>query len=216
MGTAFSGIDTIKWALKSIGGRAANYKHAFSIESDKHCQSIIRQNVDLAPNRLYGDIRAVKVCALPRVDLYLAGFPCQPFSTAGLRQGKRDAKHRGNLFNYCASYIQKKLPRAFVLENVYALKTSTHKDYFDEIMRTLQKLGGGAYHVTESIMNTLDHGLPHHRRRLYIVGLKRSKLCRDFKFPAPSSVRLPLQSLLDLKDQLCEKVGSSRHVISTL
>jgi DNA (cytosine-5)-methyltransferase 1 len=197
-------METIRFALADIGGEATNYKHAFAIEKDLACQKVILQNTGINACDLHGDIRQVQVDNLRRADLYVAGFPCQPFSKAGKNKGCLDI--RGTLFSECRSFIKKKAPRAFILENVSNLKKSpAHVAYHTTMMKQLRSIGGGKYQVFEQLMNTNEHGLPHCRERLYIVGLKKkyheNDGLPDFSFPPPIPV-VPLRDLLDTQNRM--------------
>ena len=202
VGTAFSGMDTIKWALGDLGKSAKNYKHAFSIEKSAACRCFIKQNVKVPKKKVYADIHDVDESRLPTVDIYVAGFPCQAFSKAGKRQGANDEKGRGRLFDKCLKYLKEKTPRCFMLENVSSLATDKKfEKYFRSIMRRLRTLHDGIYTIHYEVLDTQDHGLPHHRERLYIIGI-RSDLpgpLPKFKFPKPI-LGADLEELLDMTD----------------
>jgi DNA (cytosine-5)-methyltransferase 1 len=74
-----------------------------------------------APDHLYKDITQRNPHKTPPVDFHIAGFPCQPFSYAGKRQGLEDEKGRGQICHYIAEYIEAQRPRVFILENVKGL-----------------------------------------------------------------------------------------------
>ena len=89
---------------------------------------------------------------VPYVDLYSGGFPCQPFSSAGLHRGLRDV--RGTVFYGCADFIESKRPRIFVLENVRGLLSHDGGDTFAHVMTVLHAIGHGVYDVQFSVLNT--------------------------------------------------------------
>ncbi len=99
------------------------------------------------------------------IDILFAGFPCQPFSTMGARLGLKDA--RGTLFFAIASFLKAKKPRYFVLENVRGLMTDAGGDTLMMIRKILSDLG---YKTAVWMLNSADYGVPHVRRRVYIVG----------------------------------------------
>ena len=136
---------------------------------------------------------------MPTCDLHAAGFPCQPFSAAGLREGKNDRHGRGLIFPSIAEYLRRKTPKCFLLENVKGLATKTHEETFREMLATLRS--DGKYIITWRVLNTADYGIPQNRPRLYIIGLLRSALPNGevlFKSPTTSGCRA-LDSLLDPK-----------------
>lgn len=156
------------------------------------------------PVRWYDDVMGREVNAMPRVDVYTAGFPCQPFSSLGLRGGVRDP--RGIVADGCIAYITYHLSAVFFLENVRRLLTIDGGDVFRAILDKLVKLSNCAYDVSHTLTNTELHGTPQHRPRLYIDGRLRSSILTKFAWPAPLQP-VPLSSLLDL--------SGSRPPIST-
>lgn len=99
------------------------------------------------------------------VDILFAGFPCQPFSTMGARLGLKDA--RGTLFFAIATFLETKKPRYFVLENVRGLMNDANGKTIQMIRQILKDLG---YQTAVWMLNSADYGVPHVRRRVYIVG----------------------------------------------
>jgi DNA (cytosine-5)-methyltransferase 1 len=104
------------------------------------------------------------------VDILFAGFPCQPFSTMGARLGLKDA--RGTLFFAIATFLEAKKPRYFVLENVRGLMTDANGKTLRMIRKILKELG---YQTAVWMLNSADYGVPHVRRRVYIVGDRGSR-----------------------------------------
>jgi len=139
-----------------------------------------------SPDVLHHDITARNAEHMPTCDIYAAGFPCQPFSHAGLNQGEQDDKGRGRIFPHIINYIFAALPKSFLLENVKGLTCKPHKETFQNILAALRK--DGKYLVTWKVLNTRDFGLPQNRDRVYIVGLRRDALKLEenkpyFKWP---------------------------------
>ena len=135
---------------------------------------------------------------VPEVGVYTAGFPCQPWSSEGKRQGRRDHLRRGKVFDHVAKYIEKHQPKVFLLENVQALTFKSHKEAFEAMLRALRQ--SGCYFVSWRILNASQFGLPQSRPRLYIVGLLRTAVRSDFAgfpWPKPKVVDpLPLRRFL--------------------
>lgn len=112
---------------------------------------------------------------LPDVDLYVCGFPCQSFSTAGKRKGVKD--RRGTIIYSCLNTIKAKKPRYFILENVKGILSIDKKDKnekYGETWKTiwseLEKLKRLGYSIDWKVMNTREYGIPQNRERVYIVG----------------------------------------------
>lgn len=117
----------------------------------------------------YGEYPQGDICKIDQIapfDLLMAGFPCQPFSYAGKRQGFGDT--RGTLFFEVERLLEKYKPKAFLLENVRGLYTHDKGRTFQTIMDHLHALGYGTYDL---LLNSSDFGVPQNRVRLYILGI---------------------------------------------
>jgi len=142
------------------------------------------------PPRLWYDdatVRDMDDPTVPNVDLYGAAFPCQSFSTLSLGRGLDDA--RGSVLYSCAVYIDRKRPKVFLLENVEGLLHHDGGKTFRIILDILQSIGSGAYVVKHHLLDAEHQGIPHHRPRVYILGLLRDASAADFEFPAFGSLR---------------------------
>ena len=196
----FAGIGGFRRAFTSAGGRCV-----FTSEWDRFAQETYRANY--GDHELYGDIRAVEGSQIPDHDVLLAGFPCQPFSLAGVsKKNSMGRKHgfecetQGTLFFDIERIIEAKQPRAFLLENVKNLASHDRGRTFDVIKRTLtEKLG---YRIFVKI---IDGGrfVPQHRERVYIVGV-RPDVVRDFSWndvSIPAEAQAPrLSTILHTED----------------
>ncbi len=196
VGTDCSGIEAPIQALRRLG---IPFRHVFSCERDEHCIESLRANYD--PEHFYTDMTQRSSKDLPDIDLYVCGFPCQPFSYAGSRQGMDDEKGRGNLFWYCLDVIATKQPYFFLLENVKGLITIDDGRTFETIITELQAL---SYDVYCKVLNTKDYGIPQQRERLFIVGI-RSDLGREFEWPEERPMK-SLVSYIDVKDDTPEPI----------
>lgn len=171
VGTDCSGIETPLMALEGL----AEFDHVFSSEVDDVTRETLLAN--RAPRHMYSDIR--KRSMPPRVDLYICGFPCQSFSSAGLRAGEGDT--RGQIFQHVSNYIQTKKPKMFLLENVANLLSIDGGRCWQTIQEGLH-----GYTLHHKVLNTKDYGLPQSRRRVYIVGFREDVACAGlFGFPKP-------------------------------
>ena len=138
VGTDCSGMEAPVQALRRMRVR---FEHMFSSDICPHVRSTISAN--FMPGCLYPDLTTRDVVETPSVDLYIAGFPCQPFSSAGLQQGFQDQKKRGIVFFSIAEYLRVHLPRAFVLENVVGLTTLERGRYMKAVLEELHAITDG-------------------------------------------------------------------------
>jgi DNA (cytosine-5)-methyltransferase 1 len=190
VGTDCSGIEAPIVALEQL---RIPFFHEFSSEIDKHCIATIRAN--FSPRIIFGDMTQRRLKDVPDIDLYVCGFPCQPFSTAGKREGVRDP--RGTIFWECLRVIRAKRPMVFILENVRGLLSIDGGETFRTIIAELEKIKG--YNVGWKILNTADYGIPQSRKRVFIVGIHKKKEKKEFKWPEPIPCR-PLSEFVDWED----------------
>lgn len=184
--TDCAGIDSPIQALNKLG---IPFKHVWSSDINADCIKQIKANFE--PEILYGDpsgpypdgdIRNRDNSNLPDIDLYVAGFPCQPFSNAGLALGLED--HRGNVFYACLDVIKRKQPEMFVLENVRGLLTHDKGRTWCVVWGELEKLRAcSGYNVDWKLLNTKDYGIPQSRPRVYIIGVKQKQVVWPEKCP---------------------------------
>jgi DNA (cytosine-5)-methyltransferase 1 len=183
VGTDCSGVDAPIVALKAM---KIPHRHVFSSDIDKHCIAMIKANCN--PDVLFGDpegpfpsgdIMNRKMKDVPDIDLYIAGFPCQPFSGANTH-GSRGFDHKsGFVFDGCYKVIQKKQPKYFILENVKGILAKTCAEEWEYIQSKLNRLRT-VYNIDWQVLNTQHYGIPQNRERLYIVGVKKPN---TFAFP---------------------------------
>jgi len=153
-------------------------KCVFSSEWDKHAVKTYSTNFNEGP---HGDITKIAASTIPPHDILLAGFPCQPFSRAGLQKGFADT--RGSLFFEITRIARHHKPKVVVLENVKGFLRHDDGKTFQTAKRALEALGYCVYHT---ILNAKDFGLPQHRERVYIVAVHTRKLRgKQFVFPVP-------------------------------
>lgn len=138
-------------------------------------------------NCLLADIRDIDTNEIPDFDILLAGFPCQPFSNAGKRQGVDDENGRGTLFEECHRIIAAKIeaghrPQAFLFENVRGILSShvaNGNSVPEEIVRIMGDLG---YDVSYKLVCASDYGVPQKRYRVLMVGIDRELNLGHFDF----------------------------------
>ncbi len=183
----FAGIGGIRRGFENV----ANYsiKCVFTSEWDKFAQQTYCANY---PNEtIYGDITKIDCESIPKHDILLAGFPCQPFSQAGLKKGFADT--RGTLFFHIEQILKEKQPQAFLLENVKQLQSHDKGKTLETIINHLKLIG---YHnVQYKVLRARDFGLPQNRERIYIVGFLNSDI--KFNFPEPTSIETRVGDILE-------------------
>lgn len=200
IGTDFSGIGAPEMALKYLG---IDFDSIFACEIDKYARQSFEQLHK--PQTFYNDITARNHKEVEQLDLYVAGFPCQSFSTAGKRKGFEEA--RGTLFFNVAEFIKENKPKTFILENVKGLVNHDKGRTFQTIVDILSNGGGTqngqisldmfedglGYHIYWKVLNTKNYGIPQNRERIFIVGFKEF---RDFNFPKEIPLDLKLGDML--------------------
>lgn len=130
---------------------------------------------------------------IPAHDILTGGFPCQPFSVAGRREGFRDP--RSNVFWKILDILEHHKPRAVVLENVKNLTTHDEGRTFQTIVSELQAKG---YTVVSKVLNTAKlTGVPQHRERIYIVALRDPEVAQQFSLDFPEVPKRPITDFLD-------------------
>lgn len=179
----FAGIGGIRIPFQEMGGECV-----FTSEWDKFSKKTYAANYGKLP---HGDITQIPNIEIPDHDILLAGFPCQAFSQAGLKQGFQDT--RGTLFFEIQRILAEKRPKAFLLENVKQLRGHNKGRTLETILKILrgenirripknieisdearaslgEKLG---YYVDFRILRACDFGVPQNRERIYIVGFDK-------------------------------------------
>jgi DNA (cytosine-5)-methyltransferase 1 len=183
----FAGIGGIRLGFEKFKGECV-----FTSEWDKYSKITYKANFGDEPD---GDITKTDVKEIPKHDILLGGFPCQPFSNAGLKQGFDDT--RGTLFFDVARIIEYRKPAMILLENVKGFVNHDKGRTMKIVKETLEDLG---YNVFYKVLNARDFGIPQNRERIYIVGINKRKLGSiGFKFPEPSYKPTKLGDILENK-----------------
>jgi DNA (cytosine-5)-methyltransferase 1 len=183
----FAGIGGMRIAFEKVGGECV-----FSSEWDKFAQQTYAANFGDTP---HGDITQVELTEVPRHDILIGGFPCQPFSHAGLKRGFEDT--RGTLFFDVARIIDHRKPSMVLLENVKGFTTHDKGRTMAVVKETLEELG---YNVFHKVLNAKDFGVPQNRERVFIVAINKKKMGSiGFEYPTPKKVETKLGDILDGK-----------------
>jgi len=197
-------VETIKFIdlFSGIGGmRSAfqrkNVECVFSSEIDKYARETYHKNFG---GEIKGDITKIEVAEIPEFDILIAGFPCQPFSLAGVPKYEslgyeHGFKHetKGTLFFEILRIIKYHKPKAILLENVKNLKSHNKGETFTIIQENLVELG---YNIHHKIIDAASV-VPQHRERIFIVGFRKDI---PFEFPTyPEKGNIKLESILEKK-----------------
>lgn len=202
----FAGIGGFRKAFDASGGRCV-----FTSEWNKFSQRTYQANFP-DTHLIAGDITQIHAADIPEHDVLLGGFPCQPFSLAGVskknslgRQHGFACDTQGTLFFDVARIIAHHRPRAFLLENVKNLVSHDKGNTFDIIKRVLSEDLG--YHISWKILDARAW-VPQHRERIFIAGFRENNPFSLDDLPIPESGHHPrLSSILHPQDgsELAEK-----------
>lgn len=173
----FAGIGGMRLAYENVGGRCV-----YSNEWNKYSQQTYYANFGEQPE---GDITKVDAKTIPDHDILVAGFPCQPFSIAGVSKkislGRKtgfEDKTQGTLFFDVCRILKEKRPKAFMLENVKNLKSHDKGRTFKTILESLDEL---KYKVFFAVLDGQNF-VPQHRERIIIVGFDMERYGDDIEF----------------------------------
>ena len=209
----FAGIGGIRLPFQQQGGKCV-----FTSEIDKHAQKTYFANYGEYPS---GDITEIHAKDIPDHDLLLAGFPCQAFSQAGLKQGFKDT--RGTMFFEIQRILAEKRPKMFLLENVkrlrtdrkgetfqtiYDILTGQHKDSIPDDVPMSEESREALSHklnywVGYAVLRAADFGAPQNRERIFIVGFNKDYFDKIenfdelFSFPKPTHSKTRVGDVLE-------------------
>lgn len=201
----FAGIGGFRIAMQSVGGQCV-----FSSEWDEAAKETYFQNYGEVP---FGDItkQEIKDMIPDSFDVLCAGFPCQPFSNAGLKRGIEDT--RGTLFYHIAEILRDHQPKAVLLENVRGLISNDKGNTIQTVLRTITSMGYRCNVPQELIENgpisklknecakmvlsAKDYGVPQNRPRIYIVLWRNDVDVEKFIYPEPEKVKTFVGSILE-------------------
>ena len=187
----FCGIGGFHIAARNLG-----LSVVYACDIDGAARQAYATNYGLTPD---GDITKAAMDSVPSFDILLAGFPCQPFSIIGRREGLNDP--RGSLFFEVMRFVRAQRPEGVILENVKQLATA---DRGRVLTRIRDELEGEGYTVDCQILNALDYGLPQKRERTIIVAT-----LRPVAFPWPQG-GIPMRPLADI----LESHPATKHYVS--
>lgn len=178
----FAGVGGIRFAFQNSGGTCV-----FSSEIDIHAQLTYFTNHGTVP---YGDITKIDAVDIPEHNILCAGFPCQPFSHIGKREGFNHPT-QGTMFYEIVRIASEKRPQVLFLENVPGIVNHDNGNTLKVILETLNDLGYKCYHT---VLNASDFGVPQNRKRFYLVAFSGGE---EFSFPEPPMIKTDIGSCLE-------------------
>lgn len=182
----FCGLGGFRLAFEKMGGECV-----FSSDIDEPVQKTYAMNFGEVPQ---GDITKIEAKDIPEHDILCAGFPCQPFSTAGRRLGFEDT--RGTLFFEVARILKEKQPTGFILENVKGLTNHDGGNTLEVIINAIHEIG---YDCKCEVLNAKDYNVPQNRERWYCIGVRKDSGIdiNDFVFPQKEELRIKLCDIIE-------------------
>lgn len=180
VGTDCSGIDAPICAL--LHHLKVPFEYLFGSDIERSCQQVIKDGH--APMRMYRDMTRRSLEKLPRLDLYVCGFPCQSFSLAGKKRGLEDERV-SELIPAMLDTIRQTRPRVFVLENVPNAKETTKEILANSYI-------AAKYYLRFFTLDSYLFGVPQKRCRMYCVGVREKYLCAPLERPKPLTTPPPL------------------------
>lgn len=189
----FEGFAGYGGASFALARTKIPYKVIGCSENDKFASDLLSVNF---PNiRNWGDITKIKTDELPDFDMFTGGFPCQPFSSAGLMRGEEDKYGRGTLLYDILRICKAKRPQYILLENVKGLTSKKFEKTFSTIKNALKDFGYGD--MAYAVLNSKDYGIPQNRERLWMFA-KLGGLPEGFNIvPPPVRLTYSLGDFLD-------------------
>ena len=192
----FAGIGGMRLGFEKAGGSCV-----FTCENNLDAMTTYNLNFrNIESHVFHDDILTLtkdnNLTKVPDHDVLLAGFPCQPYSIAGLRKGLDDTRG-GDVFIAILAVLNRSKPKAFLLENVKNMKSHDKGNTLKYMQTELRKVG---YHTDFAILNRMEHAnIPQNRERLFIVGYRDKSQLHDFTFPRKIKLTKTIHECLEQK-----------------
>lgn len=189
----FAGVGGIDIGFSQTG----DFETIYANEFDSYPAKTFSLNFPIQPD--VRDIKLVTPSDVPAVNGFVFGFPCQPFSVAGYRQGLQDEKGRGNLFFEVMRLVHEKKPDFLLAENVKNLSTHDKGHTMAVICEALEAEG---YFYTYKVLNACEYGdIPQNRERIYIVAFRDKKAFERFEWPEPIALIKTVKDVIDFSSR---------------
>lgn len=193
----FAGVGGIDLGFEQTGSCRTVYANEFDPYPAETFEENFHLKVDVR------NINDVKDDEVPNTDIIVGGFPCQAFSIAGLRQGFKDEKGRGELFFQLARMLECKRPAAALFENVKNLVGHDNGNTFRVISEELKNLG---YYADYRVLNAMYYGnMAQNRERIYIVAFRDEEAFKAFKWPEPIPLKKSVKDIIAFHAKVNDK-----------
>ena len=165
-GGASFGLKRLKESMPNIDYKIVGYSEFDKFASSLFDANIKDKNGKCIKNR--GDITKIDPEKLPDFDLFTGGFPCQPFSSAGMQLGTDDPYGRGAMLGHIIRICKVKKPKYILLENVKGFSHGKFQPIHDQLVKDLREMGYGENPLAKAVLNSKDYGIPQNRERLWM------------------------------------------------
>lgn len=165
-GGASYGLKRMKNNIPEIDYEVIGYS-----EVDKYASQLFDANhksLSGANIKNWGDITKIDPSELPDFDMFMGGFPCQPFSSAGMQKGEEDPYGRGAMLGHIIRICRIKRPKYIFLENVKGFTHGKFQPIHDQLISDLSEMGYGINPLAKAVLNSKDYGIPQNRERLWM------------------------------------------------
>ncbi|MDO4211176.1 MAG: DNA (cytosine-5-)-methyltransferase [Bacteroidales bacterium] len=165
-GGASFGLKRLKENMPEIEYEVIGYS-----EFDKFASKLFDANhrdTNGEPFKNWGDITQINPDDLPDFDMFMGGFPCQPFSSAGMQMGTEDPYGRGAMLGHIIRICKVKKPKYLFLENVKGFTHGKFQPIHDQLIKDLKEMGYGEDPLAKAVLNSKDYGIPQNRERLWM------------------------------------------------
>lgn len=188
----FAGIGGMRIAFESVGAECV-----LTCEINEDALITYKANFKSNSSHIYhNDILTLTKDIVPTHNILVAGFPCQPYSIAGLRKGLKDERG-GDVFLSILKILKEKKPDAFLLENVKGMLNHDKGETFAFMLKSLADCG---YALTHQVLNSMEHAnVPQNRERVFVVGFRDSKNLQKFTYPTPVPLTKTIHDCLETK-----------------
>lgn len=207
----FAGVGGMRIAFERAGGKCV-----LTSEIDDHALTTYEYNFPPREGHVtVKDVNKLKAKDFPvatgSLGVIVAGFPCQPYSIAGLRKGLEDDRG-GEIFKSLLRLLREAKPKSFLLENVKGIKSHDGGATFKYMLEELSQQG---YHLKHETLNSKEHAnVPQNRERVFIVGFRSKKAADKFSFPKPKPLTASIHDCLETGKVDSKYYYDDRYLIS--
>ena len=169
----FAGYGGGSFGLKRLKEKMPNidYEVIGYSEFDRYAAALFDANhkdKNGRPLKNWGDITQIVPEELPEFDMFMGGFPCQPFSSAGMQMGTKDPYGRGAMLGHIIRICKVKKPKYLFLENVKGFTHGKFQPIHDQLIKDLREMGYSENPLAKAVLNSKDYGIPQNRERLWM------------------------------------------------